>query len=252
MAMTRPYVLSIAGFDPSGGAGILADIKTFESNKVYGLGAISANTFQNDTEFKKADWISLDEILEQVGLLKERFSIEYIKIGLIENLEVLDQLISQLQVLTGSKGKIIWDPILRSSSGFGFHEKVNRELVEKICGRLYLLTPNIPEALELGRSEDAKENAKYLSRFCNVYLKGGHSENDRGRDFLFTREEKQFSFRPKAKTLAEKHGSGCILSSAITANLARGFRLHTACMRGKQYTERTLNSNKTLLAYHRI
>ena len=72
MAGNRPYTLSIAGFDPSGGAGILADIKTFEMNKVYGLGVISANTFQTDATFKTVDWIPLNKIMDQIQLLKKQ------------------------------------------------------------------------------------------------------------------------------------------------------------------------------------
>src|ERR1700741_1162248 len=184
MAATRSYGLSIAGFDPSGGAGVLADVKTFEANKVYGLGVISANTFQNDNEFKSVDWIPLEKIMEQIDLLRKRFDFTFIKIGLVENPEVVYKLISQLRT---ANYKLIWDPILKASAGFDFHKEVNRELLEKICKEIYLITPNVPEVLQLAKSGDAMENAKYLSQFCNVYLKGGHAD-DKGRDFLFTRE----------------------------------------------------------------
>src|ERR1700740_2722889 len=96
MVSKRLYVLSIAGFDPSGGAGILADIKTFESNKVYGLGVISGNTFQNDTEFKNVDWIPVEKIIGQIEILKKKFSFEYVKIGLMENFASLEVVISYL------------------------------------------------------------------------------------------------------------------------------------------------------------
>jgi hydroxymethylpyrimidine/phosphomethylpyrimidine kinase len=251
MLKQRKHVLSIAGFDPSAGAGVLADIKTFESNKVYGLGVISANTFQNDNEFKRVDWISVEKILEQIDLLQKRFEFEYIKIGLIESLEVLDILISKLKT-KNSKVKIVWDPILKASAGFEFHKEVNKILLEKICKELFVITPNVPEALQLGIHKDTTENAKYLSQFCHVFLKGGHAEKKTGYDTLLLKEGKQFSFRPKIKEVFAKHGSGCVLSSAITANLAKGEDLHRACLKAKQYTEKILNSTKTLTAYHKL
>jgi hydroxymethylpyrimidine/phosphomethylpyrimidine kinase len=251
MSLIRKYVLSIAGFDPSGGAGILADTKTFESNKVYGLGVISANTFQNDKEFTRVDWIPAEKIMEQISVLKKRFEVEYVKIGLVENLETLNTIVSYLTSHI-SHTKIIWDPILKASAGFEFHKAIDKTSLEKICKEIYLITPNVPEALLLGEKKDAIENAKYLSKFCNVFLKGGHSENKIGYDTLFLKEGKQFSFRPKAKGIQPKHGSGCVLSSAIVANLAKGEDLHRSCLKAKQYTEKFLTTNKTLLGYHKL
>lgn len=251
MSAPRKYVLSIAGFDPSGGAGILADIKTFESNKVYGLGVISANTFQNDTEFKRADWVPAQKMIDQIEILCAKFSFEYVKIGLIENLEALHAVVSHLVSHTPHPN-IIWDPIVKSSSGFEFHKEIDKTLLENILLQLYLITPNIPEALLLGTNNDAIENAKHLSKYCNVFLKGGHAEKKVGYDALFLKEGKQFSFRPKGKGIQPKHGSGCVLSSAITANLAKGENLHRTCLKAKQYTEKFLSSNKTLSGYHKL
>ncbi len=250
MSRIRPYTLSIAGFDPSAGAGILADIKTFEMNKVYGLGVISANTIQNDGEFKSVDWIAIDKIINQIEILKKRFTVEYIKIGLIESLEILNELIAYLSV-SFPNSKISWDPILKASAGFDFHTEIDKKSLETICNKLYLITPNIPEALTLGAYSAPEENAKYLAGFCNVFLKGGHDENKPGRDRLYTKDKKEFSFRPGQKNCFPKHGSGCILSSAITAYLARGFKLHRACLMAKQYTSKTLSGNTGLLAYHK-
>jgi hydroxymethylpyrimidine/phosphomethylpyrimidine kinase len=159
---TRPNVLSIAGFDPSSGAGILADIKTFEQCDVYGMGVVSALTYQNDNSFERVDWIELPKIIEQIEVLQKRFQFEYIKIGLIENLEILNQLISYLTSHI-SHPKIIWDPILKASAGFEFHKKINQNLLEGICNELYLITPNIPEALQLAEDTSAEKNAIYLS-----------------------------------------------------------------------------------------
>lgn len=251
MLPKRTYVLSIAGFDPSGGAGVLADIKTFESNKVYGLGVISANTFQNDEEFTKVDWISVEKIIEQITLLQKRFEFKYVKIGLIESVDVLQKIVWYLHEQNPDV-KIIWDPILKASAGFEFHKQVDSGIIEKVCSHLFMVTPNIPEAELLSVHSDAVENAKYLSTYCHVFLKGGHAEKKVGYDTIFLKEEKEFALRPKLKNIFPKHGSGCVLSSAITAHLAKGETLHRACLKAKRYTEKALSSNKTLLAYHKL
>jgi hydroxymethylpyrimidine/phosphomethylpyrimidine kinase len=251
MAKIRPVVLSIAGLDPSGGAGLFADVKTFEAHKVYGLGIASANTFQNDIEFLKTEWIALDKIIEQFDLLQKRSPIDHIKIGLIESLNVLSNLVRMLKS-KNKDVKIIWDPILKASAGLEFHKTIDISLLENICKEIYMITPNMPEAIKLGKNSEAFQNAKHLSKFCNVFLKGGHDQKNIGRDFLFVKDGKEFSFRSKTKEKVEKHGSGCVLSSAITANLAKGFKIHPSCLRAKDYTTNFLLSNKTLLGYHKL
>jgi hydroxymethylpyrimidine/phosphomethylpyrimidine kinase len=246
---TRPNVLSIAGFDPSSGAGILADIKTFEQCDVYGMGVVSALTYQNDNSFERVDWIELPKIIEQIEVLQKRFQFEYIKIGLIENLEILNQLISYLTSHI-SHPKIIWDPILKASAGFEFHKKINQNLLEGICNELYLITPNIPEALQLAEDTSAEKNAIYLSQFCNVYLKGGHNDKKKGHDILYTTAGKRVEFSAESRNVFSKHGSGCVLSSAVTAYLAKGFNLELACVEGKKYILEFLSSTDSLLGYH--
>ncbi len=249
----RPNVLSIAGFDPSAGAGILADIKTFEYCDTYGMGVVSALTYQNDISFEKAEWLGLSQMIAQIEILQKRFQFEYIKIGLIENLEVLLELITYLKTIHNFQlitPKIIWDPILKASAGFEFHNNVNQKLLETVCSELFLITPNIPESLQLGTYNDAQKNAKQLSRFCNVYLKGGHSEEKKGTDFLFTMDGREFLFPSEISTVFPKHGSGCVLSAAITANLSKGMSLETACSKAKKYAADFLLSNDSLLGFH--
>jgi hydroxymethylpyrimidine/phosphomethylpyrimidine kinase len=250
MFNTRPIVLSIAGFDPSAGAGVLADVKTFEANGVYGMGVVSALTYQNDIAFEKVEWLTLSQIIEQIEVLQKRFSFEYIKIGLIENLEILFQLIRFLKS-KNEQVKIIFDPILKASAGYEFYNIKNQNLLEDICSQLYIITPNIPEALQLG-THYAEKNSEHLSRFCNVYLKGGHNEEKKGRDILFTTGGKQIEFLSESTNIFPKHGSGCVLSSAITAGLAKGLDLEDACAKAKKYITDFLMSNESLLGYHAI
>jgi hydroxymethylpyrimidine/phosphomethylpyrimidine kinase len=248
----RQYVLSIAGFDPSAGAGVLADVKTFEALKVYGLGIISSNTFQNEAEFTGVDWISADKIVRQLELLQKKSSIQYVKIGLIESLAFLSNCLEVIHSLFPGV-KVIWDPVLKASAGFDFHGPIDKGKLNEILKKIYLLTPNIPEAQKLTGHSNVHEGLHELALICNVYLKGGHAEGkEKGRDYLYTVDGKRFSFAPHRKELFAKHGSGCVLSSAIAAHLARGFKLHSACLKSKQYTERFLSSNKTPLGYHKI
>lgn len=249
MRTERKYVLSVAGFDPSAGAGLLADAKTFESNKVYGLGVITCNTFQSDNSFVAIDWIPLEKILKQIELLRTRFPFEYVKIGLIESMDVLKTIVEYCQEFVG---KVIWDPIIRSSTGWEFHKEAESSLLENVLSKIFLLTPNVAESKFLSGKSDASLGAEYLSKFCNVYLKGGHSEEKLGYDHLFLTDGRKFAFRPKSKAASAKHGSGCVLSSAITANLAQGENLNRACLKGKEYTEKFLSSTQTLIGHHKL
>lgn len=259
MTKKRPCVLSIAGFDPSGGAGLLADIKTFEAHKVLGMGVVSALTFQNDSEFKSVKWIDADEIIKQIEILTRKFHFEFIKIGMIENLDVLQKIIQPLTI-NHQPSTIILDPILQASAGFEIHNKIEKDKLIEICKKIFLITPNTDEIKMLMNEADEMKAAKELSQYCNVFLKGGHSKENKGRDFLFTTPlstgrgvgGEAYPFRPKKIAEHSKHGSGCVLSSAITANLAKGYPLQRACLKAKDYVTNFLMSNKTLLGYHKL
>jgi hydroxymethylpyrimidine/phosphomethylpyrimidine kinase len=246
---SRPYAISIAGFDPSAGAGILADIKTMEACHVYGLGVCTAITYQHDERFAGVTWIPEAEMIRQTDILLERFRPAYIKIGLIENLDTLLRLLIHIRSRL-PEVRFIWDPILKASAGFSFHSKPDQTLLEKVCTEIYLLTPNLPEALELGETESAELNARTLSRYTNVFLKGGHRKDRAGEDILMLKQGKQIHFGGRTQPVFPKHGSGCILSSAISSFLAKGAELEKACLLAKEYTLEVLDSNESLLGYH--
>ena len=255
MNKTRPCVLSIAGFDPSGGAGVLADIKTFEQHRVQGMGVVTGLTFQNDSEFEGVNWIGINDILRQTEVLSKKFTFEFIKIGMVKDLEMIEGIINSKLKIQNSKGeqpKFIWDTILRASAGFKIHDSVDPEKLIPILKKIYLITPNTDEIKILSGGQDEMRAAKELSKHCNVLLKGGHSEKNKGKDYLFTTDGKIFPFKAKKISETGKHGSGCVLSSAITANLANGLSLQRACLKAKDYVTKFLMSNKTLLGYHKI
>lgn len=245
---TRPYILTIAGFDPTSGAGLTADIKTFEKLKCYGLAVCTANTVQNDVDFLQCDWNSLETIKSQIEVLFNRFEINIVKIGIVENWKVLNDILDFLHTLNPTI-KIVLDPVLRSSSEFTFHES-NAILLEEVLSKIYLLTPNAEEIKNLFPEKDRKETIKIISGKTNLLLKGGHNKEMLGVDELFTNDGKHFKFNPKDKNCTEKHGSGCVLSSAIATYILKDYSLMKACYKGKMYTEKVLSSNKSLLGYH--
>jgi hydroxymethylpyrimidine/phosphomethylpyrimidine kinase len=244
----RPYALTIAGFDPSAGAGVLADVKAMEANGVYGLAACAALTVQNDIQFERVSWVGLADMQDQIRVLLARFSVGFVKIGLIESLPILLELISWLKAQNPAVC-IIWDPVLKATAGYVFHARPDAELLQAICRELALITPNQPEALRLIPAASPEAAAEALSAWCPVLLKGGHAEGDLATDVLLTPEARYVLASPRLPH-GEKHGSGCVLSAAILARLALGDDLPEACRQGKAYTAAFLGSNDTLLGYH--
>lgn len=249
MSKNRPFVLSIAGFDPSGGAGVLADVKTFEQHQVYGLAVITGNTIQTENDFIKIEWVAIDFVLESITILFNQYNIKAVKIGIVPSLDYLEQIVYQIKKLS-QKTKIIWDTVLKSSTTFDFLEIENQTKLASILKEIDLITPNYKEIFQLStRGINAETNAILLSNYCNVLLKGGHNTEEKGVDYLFFKN-KFIKLAPTITLVNEKHGSGCVLSSAITANLALGFDTTSSCQNAKTYIEKYLNSNHTSLGYH--
>lgn len=243
MILERPIAMSIAGFDPSGGAGILADIKTFEQLNVQGFGVLTANTIQNDREVKDVKWMPIEDILGQLDVLLESFEVNYFKIGIVENSDVFTELKKRI-IKHNRQAKIIWDPVLESSSGFTFFN--NNLPIKELLKHVYLITPNLPEFEKLFANE--REALEY-SKNCNIYLKGGHHETEKGIDYLYSGATKTL-FSSGEQDVYPKHGSGCVLSSAITAYLAKQEDLEISCEMAKTYTENYLSSSPSLLGQH--
>lgn len=248
MPKQRPYALSIAGFDPSGGAGITADTKTFEALKVQGLGVCTAITYQHEAAFEGVDWLSFEQMERQLTVLLRKYKVPFAKVGLVQGIDMLLQLLNLVQRLS-PETKLIWDPILRASAGFTFHEQVQAAQLQALCQRLHLITPNWNEIQQLIPALPPQEAAAALSRYCHVLLKGGHNQEKPGYDYLYYKGVAR-AFRPKQEVPQGKHGSGCVLSAAVTALLAQDYPMHKACRRAKDYTTRFLNSNGTWLGYH--
>jgi hydroxymethylpyrimidine/phosphomethylpyrimidine kinase len=254
MQSNRQYAITIAGFDPSGGAGILADVKTFEQFDVHGLAVCTAITLQTEDSFKGVAWTPLHQIELQIETLLQKYKVEFAKIGLIQNLEVLNELLVFFEKKF-PQVKIIWDPILKSSSGFSFHDQLDEALLYNILSKIFLITPNATEAKQLMQADDALIAAKNINRFCNVFLKSYEKENlhsdvllQNGKLIAGSQGEKYFA--TQMINANEKHGSGCVLSAAITAMLARGNDLEASCSTAKDYVLQFLKSEDGLLGMH--
>lgn len=243
------YILTIAGLDPSSGAGITSDIKTFEAHGLYGLSVCTAVTIQNDIDFKDCVWIDKTVIINQIKALFERFSISVVKIGIIESWDVLLEVIQTLKRLN-PKIKIVLDPILKASAGFEFHTSKNLKTLEKVLDNCNFVTPNYNEIKALFPDKNIEETIEFISSKTNLYLKGGHRKDKKGWDEVYYNKIVQLNIPPIANKVYEKHGSGCVLSSALAANLASNFLIEDACKNTKLYVEEFLNSNDSLLGTH--
>ena len=239
------FVITIAGFDPSGGAGILADVKTMEQHGVYGLGICTAITFQNENRIEKIKWLTDEEVIDQLKLIFETHTVTVAKIGIVRNVKMLNTILDFL-ISKNNAVKIIWDPVIKSSGGFDFHSEKNDWLSS--LKKIFLITPNISEAKFLTEIEDEEKAALYLAKQCNVLLKGGHSASDRSDDLLFTNEKVIAILGEKLNRT--KHGTGCVLSSAIASNLALGKNLIESCKLAKDYINQFIMSNDGLLGMH--
>ncbi len=254
MAKSLTYTLSIAGFDPCGGAGILADIKTFEHFKCMGMAIQTANTIQTENQFISVNWINEDLVLHQLETLLKQYRFKTIKIGLIQSISTLKKVID-ICLKYNPNVKIIWDTVLSASAGFDFNFSANG--IYDVLQKLYLITPNFNEINQLTNLKNSIDSAKQLSKHTKVILKGGHNNQNKGKDYLFETINGQLiqkSYNPKTtvKPINEKHGSGCVFSSALAANLAQGYPLHKSILKSKRYIEHYLSSNKTLLGQHKL
>jgi hydroxymethylpyrimidine/phosphomethylpyrimidine kinase len=250
MSADRPFVLTIAGLDPSGGAGILADIKTFEQHKVTGFAIATANTIQTENKFHDIEWIDLPFVIKSIETLFASYKIEAIKIGIVPSIEYLSEIISAIK-LQSPATQIVWDPVLKSTTKFEFMTIEDYSYLHKILSKIDLITPNYNEIEILFPGFISKNLWQQNGISTAVLLKGGHNESAIGTDRLFLKNE-ILDLLPTHKKCFEKHGSGCVLSSAITSNLALNKTISEACKNAKIYIEKYLSSTPTLIGYHYV
>lgn len=238
-----PVVLSIAGSDSSGGAGIQADLKSISALGAYGATAITAITAQNTLGVHSQLPLPPEMVYEQIVAVVEDISPAAIKIGMLANVEVANAV---ADALAEYSGPIILDPVMVSSSGHRLLSVAAQEVVkQRLLPMATLITPNIPEmealtAMPLSTIEEKRAAASYLLSLGAkaVLLKGGHEEGDTKTDILYMSALEGIattSFSSPTITTRNIHGTGCTLSAAIATYMALGLKLEEAIREAKAY-----------------
>lgn len=243
----RPKVLVIAGYDQSGGAGVLADIKTLEAHAVYGYAVCTALTFQNEREITRIEWIPEAAVFEQIDLCFAAARFDWVKMGITASLASAASIIGHVRQHNPA-ARVVLDPVIRASSGVEFWTGLSAW--EEVAAQCFLVTPNWEEIGWLYPGAAPEERCRELSRKgTHIFLKGGHRREEAGRDELWSDGEVEI-LEAAGGVVYPKHGSGCVLASSLTANLSLGYTLPVAAARAKRYTAEFLTSNKTLLGWH--
>lgn len=244
--MKMKTALTVAGSDCSGGAGIQADIKTMTLNGVYAMSAITALTAQNTTGVSGISEVTPDFLAEQMDMIFTDIRPDAVKIGMVSNSELIKTIVERLSFYKADN--IVVDPVMVATSGA---DLMQSEAVITMKNSLLplatLATPNIPEAetltgMKIQNENDMAKAAVCINQTfgCSVLLKGGHSIND-ANDLLCKNGEIKW-FYGKRIDNPNTHGTGCTLSSAIAANLAKGYELETAVQRAKEYISGALSA----------
>lgn len=233
--------LTIAGSDSSGGAGIQADIKAMSFNGVFAESAITALTAQNTTGVTGIMDVSPEFLKDQIDAVFTDIFPDAVKIGMVSDKKLIETIAKRLSHYKAKN--IVLDPVMVATSGAKLlKDDAIKTLIEKLFPLATLITPNIPEAeliseMEIKNEDDMEKVAKYIFEKykTNVLLKGGHAIND-ANDFLYG-NNKGVWIKGERIENPNTHGTGCTLSSAIAANLAKGYDLYESIKRAKTYLE---------------
>ncbi len=242
-------VLSIAGSDPSGGAGIQADLKTFFAFGVYGLSAITSLTVQNTRGIRDIIDLPPDFLRKQLLTIYRDFTIDAVKIGMLRT-KTCVEVVSRLLAAEHQKN-IVLDPVLRASTGKELLEEEGIELMKrKLVPLARIITPNLTEASILSGMEvrdlpSMNEAARRIKKLgaMSVLIKGGHLQKSATDLFYEGRNFTQFKAN---KIKGEFHGTGCTLSSAIAAGLTKGWGMKKAVREAKQYLTKAIENGLDL------
>ena len=232
-----PNVLTIAGSDPSGGAGIQADLKTFAALGCYGMSVITALTAQNTQGVHGIEPVSPQFVLNQIASIFDDIRVDAVKIGMVADPDVIAVIADALEKY--APRHVVLDPVMVATSGDAL---ISSDAVEALKTQLIplvdVITPNIPEAQKLLRKAvlDMEGTAKdLLSLGCDAaLLKGGHGSNAVCTDVLAT-HERVYSYEAPRIDTENTHGTGCTLASAVAAYLAHGLSLDEAVGKAKDY-----------------
>lgn len=233
------HVLTIAGSDTCGGAGIQADLKTFSAHGTYGMSVITAVTVQNTQGVFGCQDMTPDIIRGQIDAIFTDIAVSAVKIGMVSQIDTIYAIADKLEQYQAKN--IVVDPVMISKSGFDLMQPEAKEtLIKRLIPLAYVVTPNLPEAEVITGmtindlpSMEAAAREIYRMGAKNVLIKGGHLEHD-ATDLLFDGERVRAFHSDRIET-KNTHGTGCTLSSAIAANLAKGDSVEEAVKKAKAY-----------------
>jgi len=230
--------LTIAGFDGSGGAGLQADLKTFSALGCYGMSVLTALPIQNTCGVRNCVEIPLQAIKEQLEAIFDDIVPDSIKIGMLFSSPIIE-LVADFLTKHAINIPIVLDPVMVAKSGDPLLQpEAITAMKIKLIKLATIITPNLPEAYTLvGSTSDAESLSKKLIQLgANaVLLKGGHSNGNNCNDFFLQQDGTHEWLRAKRINSKNTHGTGCTLSAAICAFLAKGLPLVTACQYAKRY-----------------
>lgn len=248
-----PNCLSIAGLDPSGGAGILADVKAFSALKTYACAVITAITAQN-TQGVSAVWpVAPAQLVQQLGTLWADVKIDAVKVGMIGERLLIEALAQQFASLKPKQ--LVLDPVMVAKSGDRLLDPQALEaLRETLLPLSHILTPNLPEAGEL-LNESVVDSLSQMYRVAErlhtlqarksaderwIYLKGGHLPGHEAAVDLLFNGDRMIPFSAPRVSTRNTHGTGCSLSAALAAGLSRAIDVPTAVQQAKDYVTQSL------------
>lgn len=220
--------LTIAGVDPSGGAGIIADIKTFSAFGCFGASVITSITFQNTQGVFGVEHQTAESVRKQLEPILDDFNISAVKTGMLPNREIIEE--TARIIKESAIENVVVDPVVRSTSGFDLiDDEALRSLIKTFFPISKVVTPNIPEAerisqIQIKTMNDLHRTAEIIRGMGakNILIKGGHftkSKEKKAQDYLFVENKLEIFEKEFIKT-SSTHGTGCVLASSITANLA--------------------------------
>ncbi len=254
---TYPRALTIAGSDSGGGAGIQADLKTFSALKCFGMSAITALTAQNTMEVSgifpvppEFTGLQIDAVFTDIGA-------DAVKIGMLHSPEVIEIVAGRLKKYLCRS--IVLDPVMVAKSGDKLlKDDAINTLKQKLIPLATIITPNLPEAsVLLGRPVETREHMHEACRDLallgcdNILLKGGHLTEDRSVDFLYMASNRDLIELDEERIATDNsHGTGCTISSAIAAYIARGHDIKSAVEKAKAYITGALKAGSKYRTGH--
>ena len=250
-----PIVLTIAGSDSGGGAGIQADIKAISATGSYAESAITAVTVQNTLGVKAIHNVPENIVAGQIDAVLQDIGADAVKIGMLSSSAII-RCVKEALLRNGARN-IVLDPVMVATSGDRLIDETSIEVLKnELAPFARVITPNIPEAEMLSgrkitRSEELPDIGRALSerlealsgRKVSVFMKAGHSKEDDVRDYFFNAESGSVTVLNSRRIFSRNtHGTGCTLSSAFASFLAQGFTLDESAQRAKEYISKAIES----------